>query len=118
MSNIIEVIFGKLTADVENVGIRWLPVSEAITQEMYLVGHEDYRGWFAVADLNALHEWTVCFGQDKLKYEPTHFAVLTPINQAPASPAHASSKTGDNTETQRLEPFGKLFLQSKPKPRP
>ena len=61
------------------MAIDWRPVSEARRQEIYLVGNEDYRGWFVVAALNALGEWRVDRGQDLLPYPVTHIADLTPI---------------------------------------
>ena len=56
----------------------WKPIDRCPSQTMVLVGHEAFRGWFEVAELNALGEWHKALTQSPLKHEPTHFVDLEP----------------------------------------
>lgn len=72
----------RVLGDMAEIGYdaEWKPTSEALPQETYLVGHEDYRGWFRIATLNLLDGWMdeskggYSFRLDK---EPTHFRPLS-----------------------------------------
>lgn len=56
------------------MSIQWLPIDRVPGQTMVLVGHEAFRGWFEVAERNALGEWHRALTQIPLERQPTHFA--------------------------------------------
>lgn len=56
--------------------IEWRPIDAAPTQEIVLVGHEAFRGWFEIAEYMLTVGWVKVFTQTRLEHEPTHFAEL------------------------------------------
>lgn len=59
--------------------IDWKPIAKAPRQELLLVGHADFKGWFAIAEMNALGEWNEgLITARRLERAPTHYALLNP----------------------------------------
>jgi hypothetical protein len=59
--------------------LNWEPIDRAPRQCMLLVGHEAFKGWFHIAEYDALGEWTEgLMTTRKLEHAPTHFVKLEP----------------------------------------
>lgn len=61
------------------MSIEWKPIDKCPRQTMVLVGHEEFRGFFEVAECSALGEWTQGLMTNRpLRHQPTHYAELDP----------------------------------------